>query len=152
MSANNGIPERLKEARIALKYTQTRMGEAVGGKLRSWQEYEAGKRMPGGHVFEGLAALGINVNWILTGEGPKLISDLGGPPSEAEQSTGSGASPDFALVAEVLDVITEVLSERQLELPFDKRVQLAHYLYKEFLNSQTKPTRGKVIELVRLVS
>ncbi len=62
--------ERLKRVREELGYTQKDIAEAVGGKLRSWQDYEAGKKMPGGGVIMGLSRLGINANWVLTGEGP----------------------------------------------------------------------------------
>lgn len=46
------------------------MGRAIGGTLRAWQEYEAGRRRPRQEALAGLARLGVNVNWVLTGEGP----------------------------------------------------------------------------------
>lgn len=72
----DGIGGRLKGVREALGLTQTGIAEAVGGKLRSWQDYEAGRKAPGSQVIAGLVRLGVNANWVLTGEGPVLLSDL----------------------------------------------------------------------------
>lgn len=63
------LAERLKHAREHLGYTQKEMANAVSVILQTWQVYEAGKSVPGGKVFESLARLGFNVNWLLTGEG-----------------------------------------------------------------------------------
>ncbi len=45
------------------------MAEQLKISFRSWQDYELGKSVPGGKVFEALAKLGFNANWLLTGEG-----------------------------------------------------------------------------------
>ncbi len=66
------IGYRLKQLREALGYTQTGIAEAIGSKLRSWQEYERGSRIPGSQVIAGLVKLGVNANWVLVGEGPML--------------------------------------------------------------------------------
>lgn len=64
-----GIGDRLKRARQALGLTQGEIAEKVGAKQRSWQEYEAEHSTPGSHVIAGMARLGFNTNWILTGQG-----------------------------------------------------------------------------------
>lgn len=72
------LAERLKQVREKLGYTQKEMAKAVSVILQTWQVYEAGKSVPGGNVFEALARMGFNVNWILTGEGEMMreASDL----------------------------------------------------------------------------
>ena len=75
MREQNGIGSRLKQARESLKYTQSGISSAVGSKLRSWQEYEKGSRVPGSQVIAGLTRLGVNANWVLTGEGQMMLSD-----------------------------------------------------------------------------
>lgn len=68
---NDGTtPERLRRARERLGKTQMEMGELTGVSGRSWQDYEAGKAMPKVSVYERLAALGFNPEWLLVGEGP----------------------------------------------------------------------------------
>lgn len=77
MQPENDLKDRLKQVREALGYTQKRMGEAVGGKLRSWQDYESGRKAPGSQVIAGLVALGIDANWVLTGQGGIFLGRQG---------------------------------------------------------------------------
>lgn len=63
------LPERLKQARETLRYTQKDLSKAVSVSVQMWRAYEAGSSVPGGNVLEALARLGFNVNWLLTGEG-----------------------------------------------------------------------------------
>lgn len=60
---------RLKRARKILGHTQKSMADAVGSKLRSWQDYEANRKVPGSQVLAGLVDLSVNANWVLTGKG-----------------------------------------------------------------------------------
>lgn len=64
---NDKISERLKDVRKKFGYTQKQMGESIGSSLSTWQDYEAGKSIPGGNALAGLARLGVNINWLLTG-------------------------------------------------------------------------------------
>jgi len=62
------------------------MSEECGSALRSWQDYESGTKVPGGQVFAGLAELGVNANWVLTGHGPMMNEEFqeGGDPKKAD--------------------------------------------------------------------
>lgn len=59
---------RLKIARESLHFTQQKMAEEVGCSKSAWVEYEYDLKIPGGKVLAGLANLGFNTNWLLTGE------------------------------------------------------------------------------------
>lgn len=91
---DNGLAQRLRQARKQLGYTQQNMGRAIGGTLRAWQEYEAGRRRPRQEALAGLARMGVNVNWVLVGEGPMWSTELGGathevvPPVLSQRSSG----------------------------------------------------------------
>ena len=63
------MKDRLKTLRELVGKDQKDMADALKISFRSWQDYELGKSVPGGKVFEALAFLGYNVNWVLTGEG-----------------------------------------------------------------------------------
>lgn len=63
------LAERLKTIRELAGNDQKTMAEQLKISFRSWQDYELGKSVPGGKVFEALAKLGFNANWLLTGEG-----------------------------------------------------------------------------------
>ncbi len=90
--SDDALSRRLKVVRERLGYTQTRIAEAVGGKLRSWQEYEKGARVPGSSVIAGLVELGVNANWVLTGKGAMLLSD------DDAQLTRSAHPDEFATI------------------------------------------------------
>lgn len=143
MGADSCISDRLKEIRLSLEYTQTRMGEAVGGKLRSWQEYESGTRMPGGSVFAGLARLGVNVNWILTGEGPQMRT--------AAQTPGEAAAVDIELLGELLKMLRQHQDKcGRRYVPEDEAAIIAK-MYQYVIEEET-PTREDRQRVIRLVS
>jgi len=70
------LPERLKSARELFRHTQKEMAKECSVSVQMWQAYESGSSTPGGKVFEALARFGFNVNWLLTGEGEKLLKPL----------------------------------------------------------------------------
>lgn len=67
------ICRRMREAREALGLSQQALADAIGGSKRGIQENEAQRSVPGGEVICGLVRLGINANWLLTGEGPMML-------------------------------------------------------------------------------
>jgi len=69
LSEEDDISKRIKQVRNHLGYAQKYISELAGCKLRTWQTYEDGKSIPGGKVLAGLSRLGVNVDWVLTGEG-----------------------------------------------------------------------------------
>lgn len=75
-SVTIGVGPRLKQVREALRLTQAELADAVGGSKRGLQDNETRNRVPGGEVIAGFVRLGINANWLLTGEGPMLLSEL----------------------------------------------------------------------------
>jgi len=82
------IPKTLKQLRAALDLTHPAMAKLAGVTARSWQDYEAGIKTPGGKVFEALAQKGINTNWIFTGKGPMRFDRPDG-------ANGPGLPPGF---------------------------------------------------------
>lgn len=63
------LPERLKAARESLRMSQKDMAKAIGIAYTSWLGYEDGANVPGGKVLEALARQGIDLNWLMVGEG-----------------------------------------------------------------------------------
>lgn len=74
------LAERLKTAREHLGYEQKKIASELSISFRSWQDYELGKSVPGGKVFEALVKLGFNANWLLSGEGQMRREDTDLPP------------------------------------------------------------------------
>jgi len=77
------IADRLKAARGALGLKQVEMGTKSGCSPSTYQKYEQGSSVPGGEAIAGFVRLGINANWLLTGEGPMLLADLTPKPAPA---------------------------------------------------------------------
>lgn len=71
-SSKAAVAERVRIARRALGFTQPQLAAAIGAKLPTIKDYEAGKRIPGGRILGGFARAGVNVDW--------LLNDSGGPP------------------------------------------------------------------------
>ncbi len=68
------ISERLKAFRAELKLTQKQLAEQIGVSGRGYQGYEDGRSIPGGDAIGRFVKLGLNANWLLTGDGEMLIS------------------------------------------------------------------------------
>jgi len=67
------IASRIRAIRDHMNLSADLMAETVGLKTRkSWYDYERGNHLPTGAVLHRLAELGIDTNWVLTGEGEML--------------------------------------------------------------------------------
>lgn len=66
---------RLEQYRTCLEFSQRGLAKKLGISLGGLQSYESGKSVPGGNVLEALARHGLNVNWLLTGEGEMMRHD-----------------------------------------------------------------------------
>lgn len=72
------IGARIKMSRETLGLTQDELARVAGSPSKSGlQSNEYGRTMPGGQMIGALVHAGINANWLLTGEGPMLLKDLG---------------------------------------------------------------------------
>ncbi|MEW6514299.1 MAG: helix-turn-helix transcriptional regulator [Pseudomonadota bacterium] len=122
----------MRVAREHLGLSQQELADELGGSKRGIQDNEARNRVPGGEVIYGLVRLGINANWLLTGEGPMLLADLAPKPPrinaealgamlQAAEMAQPHASParKAALAAEfyALSVSQGIVSEDDIHPP-----------------------------------
>jgi len=70
--------DRLKQWRQFLGLTQQQFCERTGIPLRTLRGYEGGTRHPGEDALAAIARTGVNMNWLLTGEGEMLPRDESG--------------------------------------------------------------------------
>lgn len=63
-----GIGERIAESRRRLGLSQTAFAERVGVSLSSQKRYEGGEREPDTSYIKSLRSLGVDVEYVLTGE------------------------------------------------------------------------------------
>lgn len=111
---------RLKAIREASAKTQREFAERIHIKWRTWQEYEAGNRVPGGQALQAIAAAGFNVNWVLTGDGEMRLEE---PPLVAM------AHLDEDLHGLVVEGVMEVYKEANARLPPRELGRLSARIY-----------------------
>ncbi len=74
------------------------LARAIDMQPGSFTKYVQGERRPGATVLKRLPRLGVNVNWLLTGEGPMLLDeedeDAGSP--SLSSSAGNASAADGA--------------------------------------------------------
>lgn len=149
MHESQTLGMRLKIARDHLGYAQKGMAEAAGSKLRSWQDYEADKKVPGSQIIAGLSALGVNANWLLLGEGPMLrneqspdeaaqedavLSALGDP--EAEERAEARARAHIGQIEENKSLVDESLKNAGVSLAGHWRAMLASLTRKYSISAE----------------
>lgn len=64
---------RLHQVREALNLSQRDLAGKLGVTGTAWQNYESGKNVPGGSVLKALFDLGVNMNWLFSGEGEMFL-------------------------------------------------------------------------------
>jgi len=82
----------LKVARAALGLSQTEAANGSGVPVGTLRKYEQGPSLPGAEAIAGFVRLGINANWLLTGEGPMLRADQPPQPAPAPRINAEALS------------------------------------------------------------
>ena len=135
------LSDRLKRVRIEFDYAQKRMAESVGSKLRSWQDYEKGNKVPGSQVIAGLSEIGVNANWLLTGNGPMLIKDL--------QHTAPAGALDPSLLQTVIEGVETALQQTGRTMQPANKAELIMAVYDLYDGIEQKPDTAKILKLVK---
>lgn len=141
------IGARMKAARTALGLTQEALAQAIDASKPGIRDNEGGKNVPGGKVIFGLVQLGINANWLLTGEGPMMLAELNSLSDKAEETerpendTGADSRPIGALDAERLRLAITMAEDAAALIPEpltpERRADLIMAFY-ERLSSKPK--------------
>ncbi|MFD1806328.1 helix-turn-helix domain-containing protein [Pasteurella oralis] len=72
-----GIKLRLKEVQLSKGLNLKEFSEASGVSYRSLQNYLSGEREPNVTGLTNLCTrLGVNINWLLTGQGDMFVNDI----------------------------------------------------------------------------
>jgi transcriptional regulator with XRE-family HTH domain len=132
---------RLARAREALGLTQQALSERSGIPLSTLKKYEGSHREPGTTALAQLVAVGINVNWLLTGDGPPMLL--------AEMQAGRGFA-DAGLLRAVVAAVEECLAAAGAELAPGKRADLVVTAYEMSVKEGALIAPDWVSRLVRL--
>lgn len=75
------IGERLKVWREHLQWSQQEFCKHTGIAMRTYQSYENDERSPGSSLLTEIAKTGLNLNWLLTGDGTMHVPTSATKPS-----------------------------------------------------------------------
>ena len=70
------LSDRLRRFRESLRLTQAQMAVALGGSTPGYKNNEQGLALPNTKMLIALREQGLNVDWLLSGEGPMLRAEL----------------------------------------------------------------------------
>lgn len=119
MSRKMGIGDRLREVRTNLGLTQPEVAARMGVSNRAYQTYEAGERQPKAADLAGLHGEGIDLNWLLTGEGGMYRN----PPLEALPVV------DEDLLCEALKLVEDWLTANRRTMAPAKKAEVVIGIY-----------------------
>lgn len=144
-SADLGIGERLRIFRESKKLTQAQMAAAVGGSTPGYKSNEQGTALPNSKLLIGLRGMGLNVDWLLSGEGPMLRADLHG---SVQHELVSPERLGFAIAA-----VDKVAKDKGVSLSSEKRGKLAALVYQYFMLEKAEQEASTYLEqLMELIS
>lgn len=83
----NSLADRIKAWRHALGMTQEEFAARAGIPKRTLVGYENAEREPGSQALAAIARTGVNMTWLLTGEGEML------PPADREAQKNQDIAP-----------------------------------------------------------
>lgn len=129
------LGDRLKTVREFLGETQKTMSRRFRLGENTWQSYELNGKLPKGETLSELAALGIDMNWLLTGRGSMRTaagrpeSGDGALPLSQRKSGASGSVLDLALLSEAVALVEQGLTDRGRRLSPRAKGHLVAALY-----------------------
>jgi len=133
----------MKAAREALSLSRPAFATECGGiTVRTLENNEGGVNEAGVCMIEAFVRLGINANWLLTGDGPMLLADR-----QAPQSPGA---LDAARLRLAIETAEEGLATAGRVMAADKKSDLVLAIYDLF--EEPANTRERVLKLVKLAA
>ena len=102
------IRDRLKQIREALKMSQKELASAFGGvPVSAISKYERGEVKPSFEMIAKYGSIGVDVNWLLTGQGSMFLCD------HRVSQTSDISEPLDGEVAEAINVIkNDVMAQK----------------------------------------
>lgn len=133
--------DRLKAARSSLGLTQAQIAALSGVSTRSYQGYEDGRSLPCAEAIAGIVNLGVNANWLLTGEGEMLLKDVATVPPGAL---------DPVRLRLAIEAVEEGLAAAGRLMAADKKAELVLAVYD--LLEEPGVKKERILKLVKLAA
>ena len=133
-SANFQIGERLRFFRETKKMSRVQLAVAVEGTIRGIQNNEDNLSLPNSKILIALYGLGLNVNWLLTGEGPMMLADL------------TVGGDDLKAYGECLEILELALNKFNRKLTPEKKRAAVDSLYRAW--KREKRIDPQLVEMI----
>ena len=133
-SATQTIGERLRLFRESKKLTQAQMADALDATTIGLQGNERGRALPNSKVLIGLYNLGLNVNWLLSGDGPMLLAD------------STTTDDDLKAYGECLEILELALNKFNRKLTPEKKRAAVDSLYRAW--KREKRIDPQLVEMI----
>lgn len=117
------------------------MGHVMGVAHRTYASYERNERTPDATALAPLVAEGWNANWILTGEGPERLEQLG----SEQVGLSQPARLDEAMLREAIEAVEAVLEQLQLDLTPRAKARVVAAAYHHLL---AKATAAQLVAVI----
>ncbi len=118
-SAKQSIGDRLRIFREHKKLTQSQFAASMDMSTTGLQSNESNRSLPNSKLFIALYEQGLDVNWLLSGEGEMLRADSG----------ATHASEDVKLYGDAMEAIDYLLQEGKKVATHQQRRALVDALY-----------------------
>jgi len=116
------IGGRIRSWRVAIGLTQVEFAKRLGVHIGVLKKYEQGVNIPGGEVLAAIAKTGVNMTWLLTGEGEMLPRRP--DKNESNQSDGiqleALAGPHARRWAKIIELIEAAPTPAEAEAVIDE--------------------------------
>lgn len=135
------IGSRIRCARENFGFIRPGFSEKFGVSVRTLENNERGRNEPGASLFLPFAALGVNTNWLLTGEGQMLLADM---------KPAKSYAIDFQCLQKSIQAVEEGLSGSSKRFDPLKKAELILAVYDLF--QEPSVSKENVLKLVRLAA
>jgi len=135
------VGDRLKVFRESLNMGQAQFAAALGGTVGGYQKNEQGISAPNSKVLSKLHGLGLNLNWLLSGEGAMLRSDPG----------PHCAGDEIQAYGDCVEILELALSKLGRTLPAEKKRLALDSMYRAWTRDR-KIDHGLVDMIVQLAA
>jgi hypothetical protein len=136
--------------------SQEAMADNVAKSTSAWRKYESGASVPGGEVFQVLHELGININWLCSGNGPITreginIEDIRNPVREITVMPPSAEKvPSFAQIKTIIRQSDEIESPDNSVDELTNMPQTQFWaLFNKFVQANPVQTGWSQFEIIR---
>ena len=142
--------KRLEQVRVHLGYSPTEMANMLGVSLRTLQNYVDQRTSPTAETLQKIFSEGVDVNWLISGEGQMLRSNA---PLQSENAHNSIEHPvNEEVLIEAMKLTEDALEKTGRQITVVAKAKIVAAVYDELLIEQQPISRNRMDRYLRLVA